>query len=106
MSLEADLKKEVIAFLNKAGVWYFRMNSGKIKVKRGFIQLHETGTADFLLLPQGRVLWCELKGKGQATAKSRVEAQQAFRDKVIAAGHEHAVCTSVDEVIAALKEKK
>jgi hypothetical protein len=99
---EDALKAQVIAYLNQTGTFYLRLNSGKLRVKRGFMQLAPEGTADFLVCnPDPR--WLELKAPGQGTKKARQVAQAAFAGRVLRLGHKHAYCTSVDEVKAFLE---
>jgi len=100
---EGDLKAAVVTVLNQLGYLWFRMQSGRVRVKRGWLHLHKEGTGDILVFPPGRVCWLELKVKGQKTAKERVEAQAAFGKQVTAIGHEYRICETVAEVIAYLK---
>lgn len=97
MKPEDILKAQVITYLNAAGIFYLRLNSGKLRVKRGFMQLAPEGTADFLIcFPDPR--WVELKAPGQATKASRKQAQDAFAARVEGLGHKHRYVTSVDEL--------
>lgn len=99
---ETALKDEVVAFLNKTGAFYFRMQSGKVKVRGGFMQLAPEGTADLIVFKGTWPVWIELKAPKCVTAKARIEAQAAFAAKVRAEGHDYAICESVDDVVAAL----
>lgn len=100
---EGDLKAAVVTVLNQLGYLWFRMQSGRVRVKRGWLHLHKEGTGDILVFPLGRVCWVELKAKGQKTLKERVEAQAEFGNKVRAIGHEYQICETTDEVIDYLK---
>jgi hypothetical protein len=102
MTPETQVKNEVVAYLKASGLFWMRLNSGKVKVRGGFLQLCPEGTSDIIVFPANRIVWIELKGRGQATLKSRAEKQLEFRNKVLAAGHHHAVCMSVEEVQAAV----
>lgn len=103
MTPEGQLKADVLAFLRRTGYFFLRVNSGKVRVKGGFMQLAEEGAGDFIIWVGPRTLWAELKAPGQKTAKDRVIAQAAFRDKALAAGHEYALIGSVDELVEFLK---
>ena len=106
MKPEDVVKKAVHEYLTAAGIMFFRMQSGKVAVKRGRMQLCPVGTADFLVFPPNRTLWVELKALGQKTAKLRAVAQAEFRDKVLAAGHEHLTAYSVEDVSARVRNQK
>jgi len=78
-------------------VW-LRLNSGKVKVKRGYIHMAPEGTQDFIVFcPDPR--WIEIKAPGQRTKKERAEKQQQAAERVIALGHRHLRATTLDEVI-------
>lgn len=101
---EDQLKAEVIAYLNKTGTFFLRLNSGKVAVKRGWMHLCPEGTSDFLICtPEPR--WVELKAPGQTTKASRKLAQAAFASRVEGLGHRHAFVTSVGELIDFLEAK-
>lgn len=99
MTPENQLKADVIAALNKLGLFYRRMHSGGTRVKRGFMYLGPEGTADFLIFKGTMPFWVELKAPKQTTAKGRKEAQAAFAHEVRMLGHGYARCESVEEVI-------
>lgn len=95
---ETVLKDEVVEFLNKSGLFYRRMQSGKVKVRGGFMQLVPEGTADFLVCKRTMTYWLELKAPKGTTAKARKEAQAAFGEEVRALGHTYAICESLSDV--------
>ena len=47
---EKEIQKEILAYAKKHKKikWIDRANSGKVKVKGGFMQLHENGTPDLI----------------------------------------------------------
>ncbi len=96
---ESKLKSDVIDALNSLGLFYRRMHSGGTRVKRGFLYLGPEGTADFLVFMGRDPYWIELKAPKQTTTKARKMAQAAFRDEVLALGHDYAICESVDDVL-------
>ncbi len=103
MTPEGALKAEVLKYLQGANVFFLRMNSGKVKVRGGYIDLHPTGTSDFLVCRVGELpAWVELKAKGQSTAAARKKAQAEFGERVKQIGHRYAIVTSVDELTAFL----
>jgi hypothetical protein len=100
---EGKVKAEVIEFLKNSGLLWFRMQSGKVAVKRGFLHLAPIGTADMLVFKGTEAIWIELKAPGQRTKKEREEKQQEFADMVLGMGHKHIKATSLDEVIEFVK---
>lgn len=57
------------------------------------------GTPDiFICLPGGKIAWLEMK----AAKGSLSPEQKAFRDKVLALGHHHAVAKTIDDALAFL----
>jgi hypothetical protein len=102
MKPEDALKAQVVEALTKMNIFFLRINSGKLPVRRGYMQLAPEGTADFLICNPHPV-WIELKAPGQPTKASRKAAQAAFAMRVLGLGHKHAYCTSLDEVLEALK---
>lgn len=100
---EGNLKTEVLAYLEMAGHRYFRMQSGRVQVRRGWLHLHPEGTADFLIcLSRCPNAWVELKAVGQTTSKERQEKQAAFAADVRELGHAYRICWSVAEVASFL----
>lgn len=97
---EGQVKIDVLEYLNASGHRFFRMQSGRVQVRRGWLHLHPEGTADFLICLSHRLpAWVELKAEGQKTSKERVEAQAAFAQDVKSLGHAYRICSSVQEVI-------
>jgi len=97
---EEELKQQVDAYLKlrKGRDLVMRLNSGKVKIGSRYIQMHEEGTADYVVFcPTPH--WIELKGEGQRTKKERAEKQQEFAEKVTALGHKHLTATSLEQVI-------
>ena len=99
---ESKVKDEVVEYLNKTGAFYRRMQSGKVKVRGGFMQLAPEGTADFLVCTSAATYWLELKAPKGTTAASRKQAQAAFAEEVRALGHHYAICESLGDVRAVL----
>lgn len=103
MTPEGILKADVLAYLKVAHPLHFRMQSGKVAVKRGFLHLAPEGTADILVFKRSQPNWIELKAPGQKTKKDRAEKQQAFRAWVLDKGHRHIQAQTLDEVIEFLR---
>lgn len=95
-----DLTNPAVRMLRQMGHKAFRMNSGRVRVKGGWMHLAEKGTADILCFPRvGPVTWIETKvGKNGMS-----EDQERFRDDVRAFGHRHLVARNLDEVREALQ---
>jgi len=98
MTPESKLKLEVTSFLKASGEFYLRLNSGKVKVRGGYMQLCPTGTPDFVVFRKGSVNWIELKVDWKST-----EPQMMFVDTADAYGHRHAICKTLDQVREFLK---
>lgn len=101
---ETILKDEVTLYLAGAHIFFRRIQSGKVKVRGGWMQLAPEGTADIVVFPaNGMPRWIELKAPNCTTAKARKKAQAAFAAQVRALGHRYRLCESLDEVIAFLQ---
>jgi len=108
VSESSELTGPIIKALRQMGYLVFRMNSGKVRVRGGWMQLCDEGTADILafgpaLWGKDRTWWIETKQPKGKTLKSRQEAQEAFCIKVSNLGHQYIRATSLDEVLEALK---
>ena len=84
--------------------WSAIPNGGKrnisvaVKLKREGVR---RGTPDlYVMLPDGKIAWLELKVKGGSLSLE----QRAFRDVCNRLGHHWAVAKSLDEVIAFLQK--
>ena len=99
-------KKVFYQMIREAGIFCERMNSGKVKVRGGWMQLHKKGTADILAFPHGRVVWLETKNVKKDYHKEQAEAQAEFGERVVALGHEYHVIRSVDEGLEVINKCK
>ena len=112
MSETSELTRPLIDELNKMGGLAMRMNSGKVRVKGGFMQLHGKGTADILFFPKESApyypdcipppVWIETKNYRRDSHKAQREAQEAFRARVEALGHRYIHAITIEEGLAAL----
>ena len=111
MSETSELTRPLIDALNQTGGLALRMNSGKVRVKRGFMHLHDAGTADILFFPRPDSevafaevpVWIETKNYRREPHKAQREAQDAFRKRVEALGHRYIHAVTIDEGLAALR---
>jgi hypothetical protein len=98
-----DVTAPLIKMLNETGGMALRMNSGTICLGKRYVHLHEEGTADILFFPRewstgpAYPVWIETKTPTGKTKKSRVEAQERFRDKVENLGHLYIIAKTVQE---------
>jgi len=99
---EGQVKKDIQDYLTGTGMFWRRLQSGKVAVKRGWMQLNPIGTYDFLVCPRKgfAIGWIETK---QLKGKLRPE-QVEFRDMVSELGHPTVTAESVDDVEKWLKE--
>lgn len=59
---ETQLSRSIQAALLRAGFWVIRVQSGMVKVRRGFMHLAPVGTPDLHIIGEG---WIEVKVPGQ-----------------------------------------
>lgn len=99
MSETSDITAPLLKALRKAGVMAHRMQSGKVKVRGGWMSLCEQGTADILCFPSRKPpTWLETKvASGKAS-----DSQTDFADRVRSMGHRHFVVRSVEEGLDAV----
>lgn len=92
MMLEADRQAAIVEALASVGRMAFRVQSGKVKVRGGWMQLAPTGTPDLYVLGWG---WLECKAeKGKLSP-----AQLAMHDRIRIAGERVAVVKTPAEAI-------
>lgn len=104
MTPETKVKSEVQDFLNGIGMFFMRLQSGKVSVRGGWMYLCPIGTADLVVYPKKGfgVGWIEMKQLKGVQRDSQVE----FEKKAQAAGHPYLVARSVDDVANWLKENE
>lgn len=103
MSESSEITGPLVKMIRQMGIMCERMNSGKVKVRGGWMQLHSPGTADILAFPRGRVVWLETKNVKKDYHKEQQEAQAEFSERVMALGHEYATIRTIDEGLEVLK---
>lgn len=105
MKRENDIQAEVIAALRKMGKFVLRLNSGKARVKGGFIQLCPTGTPDIqviehidtktISLSYSRVTWLEIKRPREKQTPEQVE----FEMTALQRGERYFICYSLSDAL-------
>ncbi len=100
MSETSELTGPLVKMLTQAGVTAIRMQSGKVRVRGGWMMLAPAGTADILCFPRRKpVTWIETK-----TLKGELrEKQKEFRDHMTQLGHRYIVARSIDEGLEAIR---
>ena len=100
---EAEISRAIMDYLAARHVFSLRMNSGtrigEYKGKKRAIHMHAPGTADMVIFPKGRVIWCEVKS---ATGKQS-ELQRSFQTQVEEQGHRYIIARSTLDVAESLK---
>ena len=100
---ESDLSRVVRDYLqigmNQLRWHWLRLNAGDMYQTAGGktwkVSLQEKGTADYLVLYAGRVIWLELKGDKGSQSRDQI----LFQNKAEALGHEYRVIRDLDEVM-------
>jgi Holliday junction resolvase len=70
---EAQLQKQITDFIKRSGFSVYRMNAGKVKVGKGYLQLAPKGTPDLLANVYGFILWIEVKKKGKKPTEEQAK---------------------------------
>ena len=101
---EADIQRQITDALRKLGAFVFRIQSGKVKVKRGWMQLAPEGSPDLgVIVPPGGVfLGLEVK---DAKGKLR-DAQVTVANALCRAGAAVRTVRSVEDAVRAYLEVK
>lgn len=95
---ETDIQRQIVDALKAVGAYPIRVQSGRVRVKRGYMHLAPAGTPDVLvLLPRGRCMWLEVK---DAKGALRV-TQEAWRANVAQWGQIVATVRSPQEAVRA-----
>ncbi|MGH9604291.1 MAG: hypothetical protein ACRD3N_01205 [Terracidiphilus sp.] len=104
MSECSQLTTPIVEALTDAGYFAMRLNSGKVKVRGGWLSLCPCGTADILVCPPMRPpLWVETKAVKRDYHREQVEAQDAFRERVTRLGHGYVTARDLADVLRALE---
>ncbi len=90
---ETELKREIVEKLERCGFWVERIQSGKAKVRGGWMELDSDGTPDLHLVALGA--WLEVKtDEGELS-----EAQKDWHRRATCAGVRVATVRSSKEAI-------
>lgn len=80
---EGEIQKEILTYAKKHPkiAWIDRANSGKVKVRGGFMQLHEKGTPDLIGYSiDGKFIGIEIKDEANFYGKDNgLRAEQITR---------------------------
>jgi len=89
---ETDISRAIRDELKRLGFWPVRIQSGKVKVKGGWMQLAEPGTPDICLVGLG---WFEVK----TSTGERLPSQVAWHSRAAREGVRVATVRSVREAV-------
>jgi hypothetical protein len=103
MSETTELTGPLVKMIRETGTFVLRLNSGKVKVRGGWMQLCPEGTADIVCFPKGAPVWLETKAVKRDGHKAQREAQDAFRERVEQLGHKYVLVRTIEEGINALQ---
>jgi hypothetical protein len=95
---EAELQASIVSSLERLGYLVIRVQSGKVKVKGGWMQLAPEGTPDLHVMSPGLATWLETKVKDGKLRPSQV----AWHERAKKGGHRVAVVRSVAEALQAV----
>lgn len=101
---EADIQRAIVQALTAVGALVWRCQSGRVKVRGGWMMLAPEGTPDLLVIvpPTGRLLGLEVKA-----AKGRVrEAQVEWAEAARRAGAAVYCVRSAEEAVRAYLDAK
>ena len=74
MKTENQIQNEIIEYLTCCGFIVHRMQSGKVKVKGGWMQLCPEGTPDlFAVGRNGKTIWIEVKTKNGSVSDKQAD---------------------------------
>jgi hypothetical protein len=101
---EAAIQRAILVALTAIGAYAFRVQSGRVKVRGGYMQLAPPGTPDVLVIvpPHGRLLGLEVK---TATGKER-EAQVEWAEGARRLGAAVRTVRTPEEAVVAYLEAK
>ncbi len=107
MKREADIQREVIAYLRARGHNVRKLHLGGMRARgkggSGWAKNEMAGFPDLLvLLPEGRTMWIEVKQPGKSPSESQVTRHRELR----ALGHTVVVAASVEDVRAYLEPRR
>lgn len=95
---ETDLKREIGHLLDLYGVLWRRLNSGRTRVRGGWMRHCPAGTADLVAFPVRKqvplVLWIETKKPKETQSPDQVK----FQADVESRGMSYIVARSLDDV--------
>lgn len=97
---ETDLSRDIQRTLAKLGIWCIRVQSGKVRVRGGWMQLAEEGTPD--LCCPALALWLEVK----TLAGEPKPSQVAWHARAKREGVKVAVVRSISEAIGAVSRAR
>lgn len=105
---ETEISKDIAAFLDKAGIYNLRLQSGRLRKRGAFVNLCKPGTPDrFFMMPRfGRAfsvpVFCEVKRTGETPSAG----QKLAHDEIVRKGGVVIVADSLDAFIRQFDELK
>jgi hypothetical protein len=96
LAREADLQRTILDYLRLHRIFHWRSNSGKVRVKGGWVKLAPKGSPDIFAVPKGdgRLLGIEVKMPGEVQS----EEQKAFQRAMETAGCDYVVVYDVSDL--------
>ena len=95
-SAEPQLRNRIEEHLKAEGHLVFRMNSGMVRARAGWVKLAEKGTADLLCFTSSRTVWIETK----AVHGRQTKEQLAFEQTVCQFRHAYLMPRSWEQFLA------
>lgn len=96
---ETALSRSIASAVESLGFIVVRLQSGKARVRGGWMQGNASGTPDRgALISRGRICWLEVKDETDERP-----SQKEWRERVARLGHEVAIVRTVGDAVAAVR---
>lgn len=76
---ETTLSKQIADQLDQLGIWHLRLNSGRVKVRGGWMHLCPEGTPDRVCLLEGRAVFIEVKVPGEQPTPEQIACHERIK---------------------------
>lgn len=105
---ETEINKKCVDYVKGLRFRAYRMNSGKVKVRGGWMKLQEKSCPDYLFNVKGCWVWFEGKKSGKEASKAQAEHHEELKasgDYVICTDGYNEFIKQFNEVLKEIKSK-